>query len=165
MEQSPSAAPVTARAEIDVAADERIVWATLADVASWPTWDPSVRHVTFDADLERGTTFRYASVLGSISCRLTRVEAPRELAWDGRLLTMTLRQAFHVEPAESGSRVSVDASLSGVLARLFRGRLQARLQAELDSVAQLLKLEAEVRSVEQADEAARTASEGEARDG
>ena len=137
-----------AHAEIDVTAEERIVWAIIADIAAWPTWDPSMRHATLDADLESGAAFRYVSALGAIKCRLIRVEAPRELAWRGRLLATTMQQTFRIDPTPSGCRVSVDATLSGVLARILRRRLQARVQAELDSVVRLLRLEAEVRAAE-----------------
>jgi hypothetical protein len=158
---------VSAHATIDVAAEERIVWAVIADIAAWPTWDPSMRHATFDADLESGAAFRYVSALGSIKCRLIRVEAPRELAWRGRLLATTMQQTFRIEPTQSGCHVSVDATLSGVLARILRRRLQARVQAELDSVVRLLRLEAEVRSSAEREEAARreATAMGEHRDG
>ena len=160
MEQTGSAASVSVHAEIDVAAEDRIVWAVIADIASWPTWNPSARQVTVPTELERGAPFRYSSPLGSMTCRLTNVDAPRELAWHGRLLTMDLVQVWHIEPDGAGSRVSLDASLSGLVARVFRRRWQVRLEDDLDSLAQLMKLEAEVRSVEERDGSARAAALG-----
>jgi hypothetical protein len=157
VEQTQSSAPVSAHAEIDVAAEDRIVWAVIADIASWPTWNPSARQVTVPTEFERGSVFRYSSPLGSMTCRLTQVNAPRELAWHGRLLTMDLGQVWRIEPAAAGSRVSLDASLSGLIARVLRHRWQVRLQDDLDALARLMKLEAEVRSVEERDGAARAA--------
>jgi hypothetical protein len=115
-----------------------------------------------DADLERGAVFRYSSPLGSMTCRLTQMEAPRELAWRGRLMAMDLHQWWRIEPVAAGSRVSLDASLGGLVARLFSRRLQVRLQEDLDSLAQLMKLEAEVRSNEERDRAARAGDVGDA---
>jgi hypothetical protein len=167
VEQSQPIAPVNAHAEIDVAADERIVWAIIADITSWPTWNPSIRRVAVESDLEREAGFRYSSPLGSMSCRLTQMDAPRELAWRGRLLTMDFRQAWRIEPVPVGSRVSLDASLGGLLARVFRRRLQVRLQDDLDSLVRLMRLEAEVRSTEERVGAAGAATAGaeEASDG
>jgi hypothetical protein len=167
VEQTRSAAPVNAHAEIDVAAEERIVWAIIADVAAWPTWNPSLRQVSSVAELEAGARFRYISALGSVSGRLAQVDAPHEFAWRGRAWTMTLQQACRIGSQAEGSHVSVDASLNGVIARVFRRRLQAWLQADLDSLLRLLRLEAEVRSSAERDEAARreATAMGEQRDG
>ncbi len=167
MEQTRSDAPVSAHAAIDVAAEERIVWAIIADVAAWPTWNPSLRQVLSVAELEAGARFRYISALGSVSCRLAQVDAPHEFAWRGRAWTMTLQQACRIVSQAEGSHVSVDASLDGVIARVFRRRLQAWLQADLDSLLRLLRLEAEVRSSAERDEAARreATAMGEQRDG
>jgi hypothetical protein len=155
VEQSRSAAPVSAHAEIEIAAEERVVWAIIADIAAWPSWDHAVRQVSFDAELENGAAFHCTSTLGQMSCRLTRVDAPRELAWRGRAWLLTLQQACGIEPGVTGSHVRVEASLSGLVARLFRRRLQARLGDELDSFTRLLKLEAEMRSFEERAETAR----------
>lgn len=151
---------MSAHAEIDVAAEDRIAWAVIADIASWPTWNPSARQVTVPTELERGAPFRYSSPLGSMTCRLTQVDAPRELAWQGRLLTMDLVQVWHIEPDAAGSHVSLDASLSGLVARVFHRRWQVRLQDDLDSLVQLMKLEAEVRSAEERHGAVRAAAVG-----
>jgi len=146
---------VSAHAEIDVAAEERILWAIIADVAAWPTWNPSLRQVSSVAELEAGARFRYISALGSISCRLAQVDAPYAFAWRGRAWTMTLQQVCRIWSQAEGSHVSVDASLSGVIARVFRRRLQTWLQDDLDSLLRLLRLEAEMRSSAEREEAAR----------
>jgi hypothetical protein len=155
VEQTRSDAPVSAHAEVDVAAEERIVWAIIADIAAWPTWNPSVRQVSSVAELEAGARFRYISPLGSVSCRLAQVDAPREFAWRGRAWTMTLQQACRIGSHVEGSHVSIEASLNGVIARVFRRRLQTWLQDDLDSLLRLLRLEAEVRSSAERDDAAR----------
>ncbi len=154
MEQTRTSAPVSAHAEIDIAASEREVWTVIADIASWPTWNPGVREATVTAELEVGARFRYATPFGSIACRVTQVDAPHALASEGRLLTMRRRQSWHVSSRETGSHVLADASMSGLGARLFRRRLDARLQAELDALVRLLKLEAEARHAAPGTEAA-----------
>lgn len=149
MEETRSTAPVQAHAQVGIAAEPREVWSVIADIAAWPTWNPAVREAVFEAELEVGARFHYATPLGSLRCRLSTVDAPRVLAWQGRLLAMRQQQAYRLEASPEGSHVTADASLSGIGARLFRGRLAERLQGELDALVQLLKLEAEARAVEQ----------------
>ncbi len=152
MEQSPTKAkaPVSAHAQIDIVADEREVWTVIADIASWPTWNPAVREAVFEAELEAGARFRFSTVFGSMKCRLTEVDVPHTLSWQGRLMAMRQRQTWRIEPRQEGegTHVTTDATMTGLGARLFTVRLNGRLQGELDALVHLLKLEAEVRSTE-----------------
>ncbi len=161
MESSLPAAPVSAHAEVDIAASARQVWTVLADIASWPTWNPAVRQAVFDGQLDVGARFRYSTPFGSMSCRLTRVDAPTAFAFSGRLLMMRQRHAWQIDPVPGGVHVVTDATMSGLSARLFHTRLRQRLQGELDALVQLLKLEAEARVTEAHEEAARHGSAGE----
>ena len=156
---------MNAHAEIDISADARDVWTVLADIASWPTWNPAVREAVFDSDIEVGARFRFSTVFGSMRCRLTVVDAPRALAWKGRLLTMGQQQTWRLEPHPGGTYVRTTAEMTGLGAHLFKGRLTERLQGELDALLQLLKLEAEVRTTEEREDAARQAARARRQDG
>lgn len=142
------AGPVVAHAEIDIAASQRMVWSVLADIDAWPTWNPAIRGAELKDELEVGGGFRYVTVFGPLRCTLRVVDTPRSLAWSSRLLTMSHRQIWTIEPQRDGCRVETQASLSGVGAWLFKARLDERLQADLGAVVQLLKLEAEAREDE-----------------
>jgi carbon monoxide dehydrogenase subunit G len=151
---------VIAKSEIDIAASEREVWTVLVDIASWPTWNPAVRDAARDEALEVGTRFRFLTEIGTLKCRVTQIDAPRLLSWKGRVLLMGERQTWRIEPGPTGTHVSVEAEMTGPVARLFQRRFDDRLQRVLDAVVQLLRLEAEVRSAEKlADEARRVAAE------
>src|SRR3972149_8560133 len=52
-------APVVARVEVEVAAEPRHVWSVLADIDSWPTWNPAVRDARLDGELEVGASFTW----------------------------------------------------------------------------------------------------------
>lgn len=143
------------RAEVDIAAPEREVWAVLADIASWPTWNPAVRHAVREEELEVGTKFRFSTEIGTLKCRVTDVDAPRRLSWKGRVIVLGERQTWLLEPSQTGTRVQVQARMTGLAARMFRRRLDERLQNVLDAVVQLLRLEAEVRVAEEREDAVR----------
>jgi uncharacterized protein YndB with AHSA1/START domain len=146
VEQASSAALVSARAGIDIAATDRQVWSVLADIAAWPTWNPAIRLADCDEDLEMGTRFRFATEIGTFRCQVTAVDAPRSLSWQGRVLALGERQTWRLAPASGGTHVLVSAEMTGLGARLLRRRLTERLQRVLDSLVQLLRLEAESRA-------------------
>ena len=158
MEHTQASGPVSARAAIDIHAHEREIWTVLADIAAWPTWNPAVREAVFDADLEVGARFRFSTAFGSLKCQLTEADAPRTFAWKGRLLALRHRQAWRIESTDGHCHVSTSASISGLGARLFKARLNERLQGDLEAMVQLLKLEAEVRSSEETQDEERAAS-------
>ena len=163
MQQPNPASGKGANAAIDIAASQREVWTVLADIASWPTWNPAVRHAVCDREpedgLEVGTRFRFSTEIGTLKCRVTHVDAPRTLSWKGRVLVLGERQTWNVERGPAGTRVSVHAEMTGLAARLIRRRLDDRLQRVLDALVQLLRLEAEARAVEEQEDAARLAEQ------
>ncbi len=148
-----------AQAGVDIAASEREVWTVLADIVSWPTWNPAVRHAVCNGELELevGTKFHFSTEIGTLKCRVTQVDAPSILAWKGRVLILGERQVWRLEPTDGGTRVEVEAEMTGFGSRLFRRRLDERLQRVMDALVQLLRLEAEARSVEEREDAARAA--------
>ena len=157
MEQPLSSAPGSAYAEIDIAASRPEVWAILTDVAAWPTWNPAIRQSVRDPQLEVGSKFRFSTEIGTLKCRFTDIDSPRTFSWKGRVLVLGERQTWVLEPTDSGTRVSVHAEMTGLASRLLRRRLTERLQGVIDSVLQLLRLEAEVRTNEARDESERVA--------
>jgi uncharacterized protein YndB with AHSA1/START domain len=150
--QSRSSAPVSAFAEIDIAAPRREVWSILADVSSWPTWNPAIRQSVRDEELEVGSGFRFSTEIGTLKCKVTAIDGPRALSWKGRVLGLVERQTWILETTDAGTHVTVYAEMSGLAARLLKRRLTERLQAVIESVVQLLRLEAEARTVEAQEE-------------
>jgi len=140
--------PIRAQAETEVAASDRDVWGVLADIEGWPSWNPAVRDAVLDGSLEVGAHVHFATGPGKMSCRLLEVDAPRSLAWSGRLLGLGHRQVWRLQPRPEGCLVTLDGSMSGPIARLFKGRLGRQLRRDLHAWLQLLKLEAESRASE-----------------
>jgi predicted RNA-binding Zn ribbon-like protein len=120
----------------------------LADIEAWPSWNPAIRDAVLEGGLEPGAHFDFATGPGTMSCRLREVDAPRSLAWSGRLMFIGHHQAWRIEPRGPGCRVEVHASLTGLIARLFRGRMGRQLRAGTEALLELLKLEAEARASE-----------------
>lgn len=154
---------MSASVEVDIAAAGRHVWTVLADVPSWPTWNPAVRQAVADEPLDVGSRFRFKTEMGTLSCRVTAIDAPHRLSWRGRVLVFGERQTWLLEAIPTGTHVSVHAQMTGIGSRLFKRRMAERLPRVLDAVVQLLRLEAEARATEEREDAARAAQmEGEA---
>lgn len=147
---------MSAFAEIDIVAPRPAVWAILVDIGSWPMWNPAIRQSVRDRDLEVGSKFRFSTEIGTLKCKVTVLDSSGSFSWKGRVLALGERQTWQLRPTDTGTHVMVQAEMTGPVAHLFRQRLTERLQRVVDSVLQLLRLEAEVRTTEAAEVAART---------
>ena len=145
MKRTDGAGPVFARSEIDIDASARQVWAVLAQIEAWPSWNPGVRFAELFDELEVGTAFQWAEGQSTNSCVLTTVDAPRVLVWRGQSMGIGHKRSWRLENRPGGSRVRVEQSMKGMIARIASGRLQQGLQRELDTWVHLLKVEVEAR--------------------
>ncbi len=120
----------------------------LAHIEQWPSWHPGVRGAELDDALDAGTGFRYEAGPSTNTCVLTHVDAPSALAWRGHSMSVSHARSWRLEERAGACHVSTEQSLSGIVVRLFSGRLLQWSQRELDIWVHLLKLEAESRRPE-----------------
>jgi uncharacterized protein YndB with AHSA1/START domain len=133
--------------EIQIDAGADVVWDVLTAIDRWPSWNPLVAGATLEGDLRGESTFRWKAGPGTIVSTIKWVEPTSGIAWTGR--TMGIR-AFHVwrlEPRDGGTFVRTEESYDGLVARLFRHRLQHALDDGLEQGLVHLKAEAERRKV------------------
>src|SRR5690606_8701102 len=136
-------APVSAKRDVLVHAPRERVWDVLTDFARWPEWNPDVREVRVDGPLAPGSVFRWKAGPSQIRSRLEEVLPPERITWTGS--TMGIR-AVHVHVLASegdGTRVVSEESWSGLLARLFAGRMRSTLGDSLESGLAALKARSE----------------------
>ena len=96
-------APATAEGEIQIAAPPEAVWAVIADLSGWPTWNSDVRSMTFQDPLEPGSTFRWKSGSASLVSTLRVVDPPREIGWTGVTMGIKAVHVFRFEPNDGGT--------------------------------------------------------------
>jgi len=96
-------APATVEGEILVAAPPETVWAVIADLSGWPTWNSDVRSMTFQDPLEPGSTFRWKSGSASLVSTLRVVDPPREIGWTGVTMGIKAVHVFRFEPNDGGT--------------------------------------------------------------
>jgi hypothetical protein len=98
-----------------VRASPEDVFRFLADLENWPRWQSDMKSASL-ADGPRGevgAVYRYVSKAMGMTfdstVRLTRVDAPREIAFEGEWTGMIRPDGrYLVEPAPEGSRVTLN---------------------------------------------------------
>jgi uncharacterized protein YndB with AHSA1/START domain len=139
-------APITASGSVDVSASPGEVWALLADIAQWPTWNPDVREARLDGELQPGSRFVWSSGPGRIRSVLRSVVQARELGWTGSTMGVRAVHVWRIEPTPRGSRVTTEESWSGWTIRFMHRRMEKVLREAVFHGLHNLKTEVEFRS-------------------
>lgn len=143
-------APATAEGEVQLAAPPETVWAVMADLSSWPRWNPDVKTMAFDGRLEPGATFRWKSGSASLVSTLQVVDAPRRIGWTGKSMGIHAVHMFHFEPKDGGGTVAGSAeSFRGLVPSVFKKYSRNILQRGIDGFLGSLKIETERRAAAQ----------------
>ncbi|XRQ05758.1 SRPBCC domain-containing protein [Actinomadura welshii] len=123
-------APVTNSSDIVIDAPVQRVWEVLADLRRWETWAPGFRIRSLDA-VEPGREFRWTQNGTPLRSRFAVVEPARELSWTGSALGLYRAVDRMVLTPENGrTRVTLQESLDGPLARLIFGKNKLRAAHE-----------------------------------
>ena len=148
--QADRSAPVYGTGEVEVAGDPETVWAVLADIQRWPTWNPDITEVTVHGPIQPGTTFSWKSGPGTITSTFQVVDQPRELSWTGKTLGIPAIHVYRLLPSEQRPGHTVvwtEESWGGLLARLLRRRFTTTLNTAIGTGLARLKAEAERRAI------------------
>lgn len=145
LQQINAQAPVAGACEIEVAAAPETAWAVLTAIEEWPSWNPAVTSASVDGALDEGSQFRWKAGPGTITSTIRDFDAPWRIAWTGSSFGI---KAIHVHTLErhgNGTLVRTEESYDGLVARVFRRRLQKTLDGALRDGLGHLKAEAERR--------------------
>jgi uncharacterized protein YndB with AHSA1/START domain len=136
-------APVVSAAEIDIDAAPDVVWKALTDFGRWPDWNPDVKSISGPPAVAEGSEFRWRAGPATITSTIRRVEPPALIAWTGKTLGINAIHYWWLEPRDGTTFVRTAESYDGLVARLFRRRLQRALDDALANGLRYLKAEAE----------------------
>jgi uncharacterized membrane protein len=135
-------APVVASTAIEIMAPADVVWAVLADIGQWPSWNRAVASVSIDGDIAPGTEFEWKAGPGKIRSTLLQVQAPTFIAWSGQTLGLRAIHVFALHADGERTTVRTEESYSGLVARLLRVPLRRSLATALADGLVDLKAEA-----------------------
>jgi uncharacterized protein YndB with AHSA1/START domain len=129
--------------ELQIEADPQTVFAVLAAIDQWPSWNPDVKSVQLQGLVQPGTVFRWKAGPSSITSTLQVVDPPHELGWTGTTIGIKAVHVFRLQPSDDGTLVRSEESWKGLLARLLKGYSRKTLDQGIRSVLSYLKAEAE----------------------
>ena len=136
---------IRTESRITIASSIGEVWDYVCDVGRWPEWAPTVLEcrVRGGGPVQPGSRVEQrAKDLGwthSRSEEVTAVEAPRYVAFAGRMGTSAARWALELEPVDdrqTDAMMWIEVDLAGIM-RAFPGALKRRIQrvSDLEMVA------------------------------
>jgi hypothetical protein len=140
----------TVSSEIEIAASPEQVWGVLADLDSYPEWNPFITHIKGELEMGRRLSVRIQPPGGrAMSFRPTVVTAlpGRQLAWLGRLLAPGIfdgEHRFEIARGDGGVRFRQSEVFRGMLVPMM-GSVLEKTRAGFEQMNQALKVRAERR--------------------
>ncbi len=113
-------------AAADINASPEAVWAILADIGAYPSWDSGV--ISVDGTLAKGeiiTVVSKAAPKRRFPVTVTELDGPRSMTWTGGLPygLFTGVRTFRLTPTPAGTEFDLREEYSGLLLRLLWSRL------------------------------------------
>ena len=139
-------APAIAEGELHIDADPQTVFAVLAAIDQWPSWNPDVTSIQLQGPVQPGTTFRWKAGPSSITSTLQVVDPPHEIAWTGTTMGIKAVHVFRFQASDGATLARSEESWAGLLASLLKGYSRKTLDKGIRSVLSHLKAEAERRA-------------------
>jgi hypothetical protein len=133
--------------EIEIAASAECVWKCLADFASFPAWHPSIPLLEGEpkagARLVLGVRVMGDGVVFRMKAKVLQADAPRELRWEGHLLSPRLFGGEHLFRIETLSpervRFTQVETFRGALVWLLGWWIRRKLQPAYEASNRELK--------------------------
>lgn len=138
-----SGAPITTRQSIVIEASPAEVWTVLPHISNWATWQVDIKQPRLNSELETGTTFNWKSKGAGIHSTLHTVMPSQEFGWTGKSLGVFAIHNWTLGAVPEGTQVTVEESMQGLLATLFKGTLNRGLAKGTHQWLMRLKAEAE----------------------
>ena len=138
---------IRTESRITIASSIHEVWAYICDVGRWPDWAPTVLEcwVRGGAPLQPGSRVEQrAKDLGwthGRSQEVTAVEAPRYVAFAGRMGTSAARWGMELEPVDdrqTDAKMWIEVDLAGIMraipGRALKGSIQRVSDREMAAI-------------------------------
>ena len=136
-------APVKCSKSIIINARPEQVWAILTDINGWATWQTDITKPKLNGPVQPGTTFDWKTGGAGIHSTLHTVQPNQSLGWTGKTFGMYAIHNWTLTEVAGGTQVSVDETMEGLLASLFKGSFNKNLASGMQHWLELLKTESE----------------------
>jgi hypothetical protein len=139
-------------AATQIAASPEQVWAILADLASYPQWNPLFREASGQLSAGNKITLKSTHPVNgrtmTVKASVLTAQPARELRWRSSLPgLMTGEHSFTLTPAEGGTRLVQTEIYTGLLAR-FSAKTTSSFQTSFQALNDAIKHRAENEATE-----------------
>ena len=136
-------APVKCSKSIIINASPNKVWAVLTNIDNWATWQTDITKPTLNGPIQPGSTFDWKTGGAGIHSTLHTVEPNKRFGWTGKTVGMYAIHNWTLTEVPGGTQVSVDETMEGFLAGLFKSSFNKNLASGMQRWLELLKTESE----------------------
>jgi uncharacterized protein YndB with AHSA1/START domain len=136
-------APVTCSKEIIINAPGQKVWAVLTDIDKWATWNTEVSNPKLNGPLQPGATFDWKSGGAKIHSTLHTVDSFNSFGWTGKAVGTFAIHNWTLTETNGQTTVTVNESMEGFLAKLFKRSLNKSLEKGMQKWLDLMKQKCE----------------------
>ena len=136
-------APVKCAKQILIDARPELVWNVLTDIVKWPGWNKDISYAMLNGPLQPGTTFDWKTGGTKIHSTLHTVEPRSYFGWTGKTFGIFAIHNWTLIKESGQTRVTVEESLEGFLASVFKGSFNKVLEKGMQSWLEMLKRECE----------------------
>jgi hypothetical protein len=136
-------APVKCSKVITINASSDKVWSVLTSIDNWTKWQKEISWSRLNGELKQNTTFDWKSGSVKIHSTLHTVEVFKNIGWTGNALGTFVIHNWTLTEDSGQIKVSVDESMEGFLASMFKKKFNKNLEKVLKTWLDLLKQECE----------------------
>jgi hypothetical protein len=136
-------APVKCSKSIIIEASSVKVWTIMTDINNWSTWQTDITKPRLNGELRPGSTFDWKTGGAKIHSTLHTVEPFRHFGWTGKTFGMLAIHNWTLTEISEQAKVSVDESMEGFFANLFKKTFNKNLEKGMQTWLNLLKKECE----------------------
>lgn len=117
-----SSAGAVGRAVIEVRAPPEVVWSRLVKAEEWPLWNPEVKSMVAEGDLDSGALFAWGPGFPKIKSEVVIAKPERELVWIGSMLHLKAIHRWTLAEKDGSTLVFTEESLEGAMVPLLFGK-------------------------------------------
>lgn len=134
-------APVKCSKSITINASSEKVWKVLTDINNWPAWQKEISNPKINGELKPCTTFNWKTGGAKIHSILHTVEPFKHFGWTGKTFGIFAIHNWTLRDVNGQTIVTVDESMEGVLAKLFKKSFNKNLEKGMENWLEALKNE------------------------
>jgi len=136
-------APVKCSKAITINASSEEVWNIITKINNWANWQTDISNPKLNGELKPNTTFDWKSGGAKIHSTLRTVEPFKNFGWTGKSFGIFAVHNWTLTKENGQIKVSVDESMEGFLAGLFKNIFNKNIEKGMQTWLDLLKNECE----------------------